>query len=399
MASSPLRASVGWSALSEAAGAGKEAAAAAMEQLAPREPKLAIAFGSSWFDQQALLDGMRSVLGALPMAGGSTAGEITPEGPRSHSCAVLLLASEEAACSIGAGESAQSHPHEAGQQAAYAAAREFPSQQRTAFLLFGDGLVSGSTDMIRGLQEGLGTSFLMAGGLTGDDLRFSRTYQYANGRAMSGGISGLLLGGGLKVGVGLEHGFAPISRPHRITRARANVLFELDRLPASSVYEEYFGADLTAQMRQERFTRQAVAFPLGMQQPDGVSGWLLRNVVAFEPDGSLRCNADVPEGASLQLMMSSPQSAMEAAVVAARQAVTSLNRVGCAIVFASAARRVLLGSQNAALEIARIREALGSSVPLIGGYTYGECATTAAATMADRTPVHTESVLVVAFGK
>jgi len=173
-------------------------------------------------------------VGEVPLAGGSTAGEIVPQGPISYSCAVLLLASDALLCSVGVGEAADQRPREAGQKAAYAAAQAFPGTQRVGFLLFGDGLVTGYADVVRGLQETLGTSALIVGGMAGDDLRFSETYQYANGRVISRGLVGVLLGGSLAIGVGIEHGFAPISKPRRITRARANVLFELDRLPAAS---------------------------------------------------------------------------------------------------------------------------------------------------------------------
>ncbi len=56
-------------------------------------PKLAIVFGSSWFDQTQLLRGVRTALGAIPIIGESTAGEIVSTGPKTHSCVVLLIAS------------------------------------------------------------------------------------------------------------------------------------------------------------------------------------------------------------------------------------------------------------------------------------------------------------------
>src|SRR6185295_17276312 len=98
MASKPLSVSIGWSAKPEAFRAGKEAAETARTRLGAHQPRLAIAFGSSWFDQPQLLEGLRASLGGVPVVGGSTAGEITPSGPASHSCVVMLLASEGLAC-------------------------------------------------------------------------------------------------------------------------------------------------------------------------------------------------------------------------------------------------------------------------------------------------------------
>ncbi len=392
-----LVASVGWSERADALRAGREAAETALGRLAAFGPKCALVFGSSWFDQTPMLQGVRSVLGNIPVAGESTAGEIVPEGPVSHSCVVVLLASDALVCGVGKGDAVDRAPREAGQQAAYAALQGFRSSQRVGLLLFGDGLITSYADVVRGIQEVLGTSSLIVGGMAGDDFRFTQTYQYLNDRVTSRAVVGVLLGGGVKIGVGIEHGFAPISKPRRITRARANVLYELDRQPAASVYEEYFGPELVQRMKHERFTRQGIAYPLGIQS-QAANQWLLRNVVAFSDDGSLSCSGEITEGAWLQLMIGSRELALEAAHLAAQHAIRSLNHVGCILIFDSALRRTLLGPQHAKMEIARIRETVGPGIPLAGCYTYGEQAPFGTASVYERTATQTGSVLIVALG-
>lgn len=381
----------------DAAEAGHEAAERARAQLAAPGPHLALVFASSWFDQSALLQGVRSVLHKTALIGASTAGEITPDGPVSHSCVVLLIASEILEWSVGIGEGVDRAPREAGQQAAYMALKGFRGDQRSGFLLFGDGLMTSHADVVRGIQEVLGTNALIAGGLAGDDLRYEATYQYCNHRVATRSVVGVLLGGDGKLGVGIEHGFAPISKPRHVTRARANVLMELDRQPAASVYKEYFGEELVGQMRQERFTRPGIAYPLGIQT-DSPDHWLLRNVVSFRDDGSLTCSAEIPEGSWLQLMVGSRDLALDAARRATQQAIRSLNRVAAVVVCDSVVRRVLLGPRQAAEEVQQIRSAIGPSVPLIGCYTYGEQAPIGTTGAAGRTAVQTGSVLVVALG-
>ncbi|MBI2104851.1 MAG: FIST C-terminal domain-containing protein [Candidatus Omnitrophica bacterium] len=403
MAAQVVAATVGWSANRQAAQAGTEAASRALERLLPfAPPQLALVFGSSWFDQRALLQGVRSVLGELPLAGESTAGEITAEGPASHSCVVVLLAIDGLACGVGMGRDADRAPRVAGQRAAFTALQAFRGSPRAGLLLLGDGMVTGYAEVVRGLQEVLGTSFLIAGGMAGDDLRFAETYQYCHGEVASRSVVGVLLGGSARLGVGLEHGFAPISKPRRITRASANVLLTLDRKPAASVYEEYFGVDVVRRMREEGLNRQGIAYPLGIQG-ESANQWLLRNVVSFGDDGSLACNGEMREGAWLQLMIGSRELALEAAQRAARQAIRPLNRIACVLVFDSAVRRALLGPHHAAMEIERIRGAVGPSVPLAGCYTYAEQAPFDAGLSADGLtgqPIATQtgSVLVAAIG-
>jgi hypothetical protein len=369
----------------------------ALTRLSFRGPQLAFVFGSSWFDQPALLRGVRSVLHQTPVIGGSTAGEITPEGPINHGCVVLLIGSTALSWSTGCGEGADRAPREAGQKAAFGATKELQGVQRLGCLIFGDGLVTGSADVVRGLQEVLGTSSLVVGGLAGDDLRFIQTYQYCNERVISRGVAAVLLGGAGKIGVGIRHGFAPISKPRHITRAHANVLVELDHQPAASVYEEYFGADLVQRMRHDGVSRQGIAYPLGIQCETNPR-WLLRNVVSIGEDGSLACSGEILEGAWLQLMIGNRELAVEAARTAAQEAIQSLNHVAAVLIFDSVARRRLLGLQHAAMEVDCIRQVVGPSVPLAGCYTYGEQAPLGQESVFGRTAIHTGSVLVVALG-
>ena len=388
---------IGWSTHTDPLLAGREAAERAARRLSLHAPKLAIVFGSSWFDQRLLVDGVRSITGSTPLIGASTAGEIVPEGPISHSCVVVLIASNTLSIHVGMGEGMDRAPREAGRQAAALAIRDFNGASRRGFLLLADGLFTSYADVIRGLQEVLGTSFLIVGGMAGDDLRFTQTYQYCNDRVMSRSVVGALFGGPLTIGLGCEHGFAPISKPRQITRSYANVLIQLDGHPAASVYEEYFGHDVVERLREEGLTRQGIAYPLGMRS-ETTGQWLLRNVVSFGEDGSLVCSGEVREGTWLQLMIGSKDLALEAAYKAAQQATRSMNRIGCVLIFDSAVRRMLLGSQHAALEISRIREAIGPTVPLAGCYTYGEQAPLGTAMTYEQITTQTGSVLVVALG-
>ena len=395
--SSGIAVAIGSSGRADAVRAGKEAAQRAQGGLASSASPFALMFGSSWFDQEQLLQGVQSVLRGVPLIGGSTAGEIVAEGPLSHSCVVVLIASDVLKWSTGIGKDINGAPRKAGQEAAYAAAQGFRGKTRVGFLLFGDGLATGYAEVMRGIQEVLGTISLIAGGMTGDDLRFSHTYQYFNNRVVSHAVVGALLGGAAKMGVGIQHGFAPISKPRSVTRSKANILFELDKRPAALVYEEYFGQEIIQRMREEGLTRQGSVYPLGIQC-DTPDQWLLRNVVSLQEDGSLLCSGEIPEGAWVQLMIGSKELALDAAHRAAQQAIQPLNRVALTLVFDSAVRRKLLGPQHAAVEVARIRQAVGLSTPLAGCYTYGEQGPLGNAAVYGRTAVQTGSVLVVALG-
>ena len=389
-------ASIGWSANANAFVAGQAAARLALQRLETRRAKCAIVFGSSWFDQAKLLDGVHSELEGVPIVGGSTAGEITPEGPKSHSCVVLALAYEDLMVGVGVGTNVQAQARLAGYQAAQQALRQLTGHARSGFVLFGDGLLTGYAEVLRGIQEVLGTSSLVTGGLMADDLRFQQTHQYANGEVFHHAVTGLLLGGACTVGVGVEHGFSPVSKPRRITRASANVLRELDGHPASSVYEEYFGKSVMSTVREAGLTRQLIAYPLGIQL-DSTGQFLLRNVMTFQEDGSVVCTGEMTEGGWVQLMIGSKELALQAAVLATQQAIRPLSSLRFVLVFDSVVRKRLLG-QDDRVEIAQIRQVIGPSVPLVGCYTYGEQAPLGQPYAYGRTSVQTGAVLVIAVG-
>jgi len=388
-------AAIGWSTGSNGFSAGQAAARATAKRLAGRRPRIALVFGSSWFDQPQLLEGIRSILGPALIVGGSTAGEITPEGPQSHSCVILALA-EDTPITVGVsmGTDLARDPRSAGYQAAQQAVRQLGSPQRQAFLFFGDGLFFRYTRVMQGIQEVLGTHFMVVGALAGDDLRLVRTFQYAD-QARHDAIAGLLLGG-CQVGVGLEHGFRPISKPRKITRAEANVIYELDGRPASSVYEEYLGPSGVELIRGAGLARLTVAYPLGVQA-DGADQFLLRNVLSFGANGSLVCTGEMLKGSWVRLMMGSKELALDAAEAAAQTAMRQLSAVEFVLLFSSAVRRRLLG-RDARLELARVRQVVGSAVPIAGCYTYGEQAPPAADVPYGHPLMQTSSCLVLAVG-
>jgi len=389
-----IQAAVGRSGNGDAAQAGREAAERAVARLEGGPPHFAIVFGSSWFSQMPLLAGVRTVL-KTPLIGCSTAGEIVPEGPTSHSCVIMVLSSDVMRWSVGFAKEIGHAPREAGQQAAHAALQGLRTGPRIGFLVLADGLMPQRTELMRGIQEAVGTSSLVVGGLAGDDLQFRRTYQYINQQVFSGGVVGAAMSGTAKLGFGIEHGFAPISKPRRVTRAHANVLVELDRQPAASVYEEYFGREVVSHLHERGLSRQTIAYPLGIQCEES-NQWLLRSVVAFQEDGSLSCSGEIREGAWLQLMIGSKELALEASRRAAQRATHGMNHIAAALVFDSVARRTLLGPQESAAEITRIHNVIGRQVPLAGCYTYGEHAPFASLDAGHS--VQTGAVLIIVMG-
>ncbi len=362
-----------------------------------RPVDLVVAFCSSMYPQEEILPALHSILHPKMLIGCSTAGEITSSGPARKSIVLLVFSSTTISTSIGIGNSVRTNPRLAGQQAALMAVKNNPPKKH-AFFILPDGLAGNGTNIIRGAQEILGTSFPIVGGSSADDFRFQKTYQYAQQTLLSDAVVGVLFSGEVSVGIGVRHGWSPIGKPRLVTKAYANYVEKLDEAPAINLYEEYFGAQ-AEELKQEALAHLTLTYPLGMAIPDEEE-YLLRNVLKVDPSGAIIYAAEIPEQSKVRLMMANRDAVMSAAQRAAQKALQNLGgrKPFLGLVFNSAARRKLLGFR-AMDEIAIIQETLGSQVPLIGFYSYGEQAPLGAEIHHGQSHFHNESVVVVTLAE
>ena len=374
--------------------AGQEAAKRALESLGQPRADLLLVFASIRFDQEALLRGITAVAPYTWMAGCSTAGEILSQGPSRRSVVVMAVCSNNLQAATGLGVRLSENPRQAGQEiASQVTQAKLPNPH--CFLMFPDGLTGNVAELIRGVQDTMGLRFPIAGGCAADDFSFRRSYQYFQGQVYSDAVTGVLLAGPIAVGIGARHGWRPLGKPRRVTRALANIVQELDGHSPVNLYETYFGRAAES-LKAGALADMSIVYPLGLPIP-GEEEYLLRNVLRVDPAGSLIYAGEIPEGSEVRLMMGSKEKALEAARRAAELAALSIApRVATfALVFSSCSRARLFG-HRAGEEIAAIREVLGKSVPIIGFYDYGEQAPLTAAGFRGLSYFHNETLVVCA---
>lgn len=367
-----LNAGVGFGEGEDSYVAGANAAQDALNALGGGAAQAALVFSSVQYDQGKMLAGVRSVLGGALVAGCSTAGEITTEGPlQKHSVAVMLLKSDTIRFFGGVGERIAENPRAAGKKAADEVKAKAGANLK-AFMMFPDVLVGNGAEIVRGVLDSLGEHFPVVGGAAGDDFKFKKTYQYLQDNVYSGAVVGLGLTGDFKMGIGVKHGWVPIGTPLKVTKSAGSVLHELDGKPAISIYEDYFGEEEAKQLKIETLAKLAITYPLGMKV-EGSDEMLIRDPITVDDKGSITCAAEIPEGAEIQLMVGSKEEAVKVAKVAAQNAINQLDgaQPKAVIIFNCIARNKLFG-EHSPNEIMAIQEAVGADVPLIGFYTYGE---------------------------
>jgi len=239
-----------------------------------------------------------------------------------------------------------------------------------AVYLLSDGLMVNGAKLIQGLLTGLGPDVVITGGLAGDGPDFLSTCVGLDGPPVPGVIAAVgFYGASLKASWGSAGGWDPFGPKRLITRAEANVLYELDGKPALELYKRYLGE------AAEQLPGSALLFPL-VVRPDPESSYdVVRTIVGVnEENQSLIFAGDIPQNWSAQLMRGVPDRLVDGALRAARQSGLKDNGAAndstLALIVSCIGRKLMMG-QRISDEVEVIREECGS-VPTIGFYSYGE---------------------------
>jgi hypothetical protein len=154
----------------------------------------------------------------------------------------------------------------------------------------------------------------------------------------------------------------------RVTRARGNVLYELDGKPALALYKEYLGE------RSSGLPATALLFPLALRQSSDDPKRLVRTVLSVdEGDQSMTFAGDIPQGGLAQLMKANLdrliEGAAQAALMARRPWREGAPRLAVAI--SCVGRRLILG-QRTEEETEAALDALSAETAQVGFYSNGE---------------------------
>lgn len=365
-----IKSSVGVSEIKESKIAGQAAAEDAIGGI-DGNADLIMVFSSSAHDQDEIVAGVNSVAEGAEVVGCSDAGEIVGDEKNTYSGAVAVMAFklDDIKLTTAEASGAKEDSHDAGKRLAESIL-EKNGEKPSLLMIFIDGLAENGAAVVRGIQEVLGDNFPIMGGSAGDDFKFEKTYQYHQGKVITDSVVGVALTGEVSFGMGVKHGWEPIGLPMTVTKADGAVLKEVDEKPAISIYEEHFGKRAD-ELVKEPLARMAYTYPLGMAV-EGMDELLIRDVVIANDKGEITAAAEIPEGSKIRLMIGDRNKAIEAARIAAENAMKIIKKdAKAAIMFNCIARNKLLGLE-CKTEIDAVREVIGKDVPIIGFYTYGE---------------------------
>jgi hypothetical protein len=333
-------------------------------------PNLVLFFGA----RQALACGaryrdLRNMFPQAHILGCSTGGQIINDDVLDDEIAATALRFDATRLRL-ASEAAPGPDH--SRACGEAIGRALASEDLAGIFVLSDGLNVNGSELVAGIASVVGERVPITGGLAGDGAKFQETLVGANCEPRKQTVAAVgFYGPAVRIGHGSAGGWDEFGPRRRITRSCGNILFELDGAPALDLYKRYLGEDDV-----KGLPGTALLFPLRIRNLERPDHDIVRTILAVDHEArSMTFAGDVPEGWVAQLMRGNFDRLAAGAAKAARQAAggspQTRNGDRVALLVSCIGRRLLMG-QHTIDEVEAAGAELGSDVPRVGFYSYGE---------------------------
>lgn len=268
--------------------------------VAQPDMELVVFFCSSKYNLDVLAEEMHHLFAGIQVVGCTTAGEIGPAGYRQHSLSGASFPAGSCAAVSGMLDRLSqfdiARAHDFAQTLLQQLESKAPdaSPDNTFALLLIDGMSVREEPVAHALQHALGKITLF-GGSAGDDLRFTKTFVYSDGRFHSDSAALILVRTDLPFKIFKTQHF--VSSDERLVVTEADparrIVKEINGLPAAAEYARLVGVDVH-DLNPLRFAASPVVVMI-----DGTD--YVRSIQKANPDGSLTFFCAIEEGLVLRV--------------------------------------------------------------------------------------------------
>ncbi len=341
------------------------------------KPSFGFFFASPDHDlREVLVTAQRSLGPQVPIIGCTTAGEITEKGLLHGGVTAMLVSSDEMhpQPALSAGLKADALQTASALAAAFTKGRGAAQQRgltHATTVALVDGLAGTGEQLVDELRRQLGGLHEIVGGAAGDEGRFKRTLVGAGAETREDAGAAMHVFSKKAWSVGVDHGLTAATPLLRVTRAKDNVIFELDGKPAFEVYKS-FAQKRGVDLKPDNASSFLINHELGVFVFDTMRK--ARAPLSVGADGSLACAAAVPQGSSVAILdgkRASLEAAAQSAAVEARDRLGGAKAAGI-LLFDCICRGTILGEEFGR-ELSAVRSVF-PDVPVAGFLTYGEIA-------------------------
>lgn len=350
----------------------------AMSAAQPGKLVVAIVYMTVLYDPKVVLEAVREELGdaTVPIVGSSTQGiaraRAVTESDRV--IGVALICSNTIGATAATATDLARDPKAAGRKLA-AELGDAAALGDMPLLLWFDPLTGANVQgLIDGLAEG-GYSKII-GGASGQPWGpLAKTYQYFDRTVMSDAAVALKLTGVKNVIWDTSHGVEPLGLDVKVTEAEGNVIRKLDGKPALDVWSEQLLGTFTFHVDDWTWV---LGVRLPESDPDDPEGLVSRGVFGIDREKKeLTLLAPIPVGSTVHICHRTVEAVFERGLKMGERLKKRLQGKSpiIALAFECGARpRPFLGDEKALEEVCRIQESIGSSIPWLGMYPWGEIA-------------------------
>ncbi|MFV8347468.1 FIST signal transduction protein [Flavobacterium sp. ZB4P13] len=234
------------------------------------------------------------------------------------------------------------------------------------FVLSDGGKVNGS-ELVKGMNFLKNNEVLITGGLAGDGTKFEKTVVGLNQRPESGNIIAIgFYGDKLVLSHGSSGGWETFGIERTVTKAKANVLFEIDNKSALGIYKNYLGE------YADELPESALHFPLSIKLEEDQDP-VVRAILSIDAENQTMTFAgDIPEGSKVRFAKANFDQLIDASTEAAISCLEmSKDMPKLAILISCVGRKTLLGNRIEE-EVEAVAAIFGDHTTLTGFYSYGE---------------------------
>ena len=364
-----MKANVAWSTDENAYLAGKACAKKAVLDLI--QTKVAFIFSSVKYDQKALIDGAKEVLGSAPIIGcTSNGGILVPDGyitSNNGFAGILAIGDPDTAVGV-AGSAKMLTARETGRKVAIDAMNKVGTTFSPSyfFMIANPGE---EEEYAKGIQDVIG-DVPMFGGSSADDDLTGKWKIFTNDGIFSEGVAVAFFYTNKKIMNEYTGKYHETANSGVITKIEGKrTLKEIDGIPAMKKYAEWTGFK-TRELMGDKILTASILKPMGVKTPTG-NVTLIRHPMAGNADYSINLGNDLSVNTAVIQMQASLDELIEAPKLTLRKLKSKLPSEPAAYLFIHCGgRKIAIGDRIN--EVAKLVKEEAGDVPYIMPFTFGE---------------------------
>jgi hypothetical protein len=333
------------------------------------KPNLAIVFMSIKHNRKAIIGLLHNK--GIDVFGATSCGEFSDGYQYEGSIVILLMDLNPDSFSIIYEEIGNKAIKEAGHQLAQKALQKYknPSLIVCSTGMNSQGDYFDGESLVKSINESLGPERLFFGGMAGDDMTFTGSYIFTQGKESDFAIAALVLDADKVSLQGLAiTGWKPMGIQRTITKSHGNLVYTIDNKPAVEMYLKYLGSQEDANSQSFNLMNDvSMHYPFIVERQSG--GTFLHTPLKIDT-GENALEMDVPMPEQTKFWFSIPPDFDIVDEVLQKAATIKSQHTADALLIFSCAGRInvlgpLVNSENEGLH--ELWKA-----PMAGFFTYGE---------------------------